>query len=214
MAANNQIEVTLVDGFLVIKNATVSNPVEESYLLSSIISVNQRYTDYTALNAYRPGRYEYNEAFVVELDFQEAPTDLIQIKFDIQNVTNQAGWTADLAGLQQAVDDIKAAIALSSGGGTAPATSIDTGNKVVALAGTAEALVAVSTPCKSVTITALSSNTDAVVVGGANVVAAIATRQGTPLESGDSVDIDIDDLEKIYVDVEVNGEGVSFTYYN
>ena len=213
MAANNQIEVTLSGDFLIIKNATVANTVEESYLLSSIISVNQRYTDYTALNAYQPGRHEYDEAFVVELDFQEAPTDLIQIKFDIQNVTNQAGWTGDLTGLAQAVTDIKSAVALvAGGGGSTPATGINDGRKVVAVSGSAVALVAVATPIIEVTITAELDNTNTVVIGGSGVIAALATRIGTPLEAGDSRTIQIDDLSKIFVDALVNGEGVTFSY--
>ena len=38
MAANNQIEVTLANGFLNIKNATVPNAIEESYSLASLTS--------------------------------------------------------------------------------------------------------------------------------------------------------------------------------
>ena len=217
MAANNQIEVTLVDGFLVIKNTTVANAVEESYLLSSIVNVNKRYTNYTALNAYQPGRHEYNEAFVVELDFQEAPTDLVSIRFDIQDVTNQAGWTSNLAGLNQATTDIKTAIAASAGGGggaITPPTSFTSGRAVVTTAGTAVPLAGVSTPITQVIVTAEIDNTNTVVIGGSGVVAALLTREGTPLEAGDSVTIDIDDLNKIYIDSLVSGEGVTFNYFN
>ncbi len=38
-----------------------------------------------------------------------------------------------------------------------------------------------STPCKKVTITAETDNTGIVVIGGSTVVAALGTRQGTPL---------------------------------
>ena len=214
MAANNQIEVTLSGDFLVIKNATVANAVEESYLLKSIINVNKRYTDYTALNAYQPGRHEYDEAFVVEFDFQEAPTDLISIRFDIQNVTNQAGWTSDLAGLAQAVTDIKAAITTATSTAAAPPSVVGNGRVVVATAGTAVPLVGVSTPATQVVVTAETDNTDTVVIGGSSVIAAIGTREGVPLLGGDSITIDIDDLNKIYVDSVVSGEGVTFIYFN
>lgn len=215
MAANNQIEVTLSGQFLTIKNSTAPNTVEETYLLSSIIGVNKRYTNYTALNAYQPGRHEYNEAFVVEFDFQEAPTDLVQIKFDIQNVTNQAGWTANTAGLNQAITDIKAAITTAaSSGASTPTTTITSGRKVVTTAGTSVKLIAVVTAIKEVVVTAETDNTSTIVVGGSTVVAAIATRQGTPLEAGDSITINIDDLSKVYIDSLVNGEGVTFTYFN
>lgn len=216
MAINNQIEVTIVDGFLVIKNVSNPNSVEESYNLAHVTSVNKIYQDQTALRAYRKEAFEFDEVFEVSIDIEENPTDLVKIKFDIQNVTNQPTWTADLAGLEQAVSDIKTAVSsvVSGGGGSAVATVVDTGNKTVAVAGTAESLVAVSTASKNVIITALETNTNTVVVGGSNVVAAIGTREGTPLEPGDSVDIPVDDLQKIFLDVEVAGEGVSFTYFS
>lgn len=213
MAANNQIEVTILNGFLIIKNTTNPNASIESYNLAAITSVNEYYQDYTALNAYSFGRYPYNEEFTVSIDIEENPTDLVKINFDIQNVTNQAGWTADRAGLAQAVADIKAAVATAtSTASTYP--SISNGNKVVAVAGTPETLTAVSTPSKLVTITALASNTDTVVIGSATVVAALVGRSGSPLEPGDSIDSNIDDLNNLYIDAVVSGEGVSFTYYN
>lgn len=93
------------------------------------------------------------------------------------------------------------------------ASTIGDGLKLVTTAATREALVASTTPCKSVVITAKQTNTGTVVVGGATVVAASgATRRGTPLNPGDSVSINIDDLAKIYLDVTVNGEGVTYTY--
>lgn len=213
MAANNQIEVTLVDGFLNIKNATVVDAIEESYALDKLTSIIKFNQDYTAINAYQPGRFERDLLYQVILDFEEAPTDLVQIKFDIQDVTNQAGWTSDLTGLQQAIDDIKAAVALSTGGGATVNTTIGNGRKVVTTAGTAVTLAA-STVIKEVTITAEISNTSTVVVGGSGVIASLATRQGTPLEAGDSATISIDDLSKVYIDALVNGEGVTFTYLN
>lgn len=92
-------------------------------------------------------------------------------------------------------------------------TGISDGRKTVAAAGTRETLVASSTPCKVVAITAETDNTEIVVVGGSTVVAALATRRGTPLYPGDSTAFEIDDLVDINVDVLVNGEGVTFTYW-
>lgn len=101
----------------------------------------------------------------------------------------------------------------SSSGASAPATTIGDGLKLVTTAGTRETLVASTTPCRSVCITAKISNTGTVVVGAVTVVAASgATRRGTPLNAGDSVTIAINDLVKIYLDVTVNGEGVTYTY--
>jgi hypothetical protein len=51
------------------------------------------------------------------------------------------------------------------------------------------------------------------VVGGSTCIALLATRQGTPLEAGDSYSIDIDDLADVFIDATVSGEGVTFTYF-
>lgn len=216
MNPNNQIEVTIAGGFITIKNTTNPNASIETYSLSAVTSINEYYQDYTALNAYQPGskRYEFNEEFTVLLDIEENPTDLVKIQFDVQNVTNQAGWTFDRPGLAQAVADITGAVAAAVGGGGATVSSgYTSGSKTVAVVGTPEALAA-STAITKVDVTALSSNTDTIVVGDATVDATLVSRTGTPLEPGDTVTITIDDLAKVFVDVLVAGEGVSFNYYN
>lgn len=86
------------------------------------------------------------------------------------------------------------------------------GRKTVSSAGTAEALVASSTPCKRVHVQGLEANTGTVVVGGSTVVATSGTRRGIALVAGQAVTIQIDDLAKVYVDAVVTGEGVSFVY--
>lgn len=90
-------------------------------------------------------------------------------------------------------------------------TSISGGRKIVTTNGTAVVLAA-STACKEVTITAESNNTEEVTYGGTNVVGALLTRVGTPLEPGASQTIRIDNLSKIWIDSIVNGEGVTYTY--
>jgi hypothetical protein len=91
-------------------------------------------------------------------------------------------------------------------------TGIANGRKVVSAAATAEAISGAQA-CKNVDITAETDNTGVIVVGGTTVVAAVGTRQGTPLNAGDSYSIDIDDLSDIFIDATVSGEGVSFTYF-
>jgi hypothetical protein len=91
------------------------------------------------------------------------------------------------------------------------------GRAVVAAGGTAAQISTSSKACLSVTVTALSTNTGIVVVGGSDVVAAAGTRKGTALEKGQQVkwtsEIDgVDDLSQVYLDAVVNGEGVSFSY--
>lgn len=95
--------------------------------------------------------------------------------------------------------------------GVAIPTALGDGRKTVAVAGTREQLAS-STACKSVLITALRTNTGTVVVGGSTVIAAQATRRGTPLDAGESMVVRVDNLNDIYLDVTVNGEGVVYTY--
>lgn len=92
------------------------------------------------------------------------------------------------------------------------------GKGVITTAGTRQQLSTTSTPCGKVTITAHKLNQDEIVYGGPTVVAAVGasasatTRSGTPLVAGQSVDIAIDDLSKIWFDAVVSGDAYSFTY--
>lgn len=85
------------------------------------------------------------------------------------------------------------------------------GRKTVTTAGTRVDL-STTTVAKEVAITALSSNTNLVVVGPGPVVAALATRAGTPLAAGDTAIFRVDDLIDIKLDALVSGEGVSYSY--
>ena len=77
----------------------------------------------------------------------------------------------------------------------------------VAATGTAESLVSSSTPLKiGVTIKALSTNTNAVWVGGSST----STTTGFELKAGEQIFIPVTDAQTIYVDVTTNGEGVSY----
>ena len=82
---------------------------------------------------------------------------------------------------------------------------------VVTTAGT-RVQFAANQPCRQIVITALSGNTNAVVVGGVTVVAALATRKGIPLSASQAITIGIDNLSKLYLDSITNGEGVSYSY--
>uniref|UniRef100_A0A6M3IM53 Uncharacterized protein n=1 Tax=viral metagenome TaxID=1070528 RepID=A0A6M3IM53_9ZZZZ len=92
-----------------------------------------------------------------------------------------------------------------------PSAIVD-GRKTVTTPGTAVALVAVATGCRRLVVTALITNTDYVVVGASTVVAAEATRRGTPLVAGQSLELEISDVSLIFIDAVVAGEGVSFIY--
>lgn len=98
-------------------------------------------------------------------------------------------------------------------GTLAPPSTIVDGSKNVTSAGTAVPLV-LTTACKRVDITAKLANTGVIVVGASTVVASASTRRGIPLNAGDSYSLEISDPSLIYIDATVNGEGVTFVYYN
>ena len=95
---------------------------------------------------------------------------------------------------------------------TSANTGIADGRKTVTTAGTRVTLAS-STACKQVIITAETDNTGYVVVGGSTVVAALATRSGTPLNPGDSIAIEISNLSNVYLDAVVSTDGVTYTYF-
>lgn len=93
-------------------------------------------------------------------------------------------------------------------------SNIGDGIQKVAAAGTAEQLSSSSIPCRKVLIQACPENTDVVVVGASTVVAALATRRGISLVPGGQVYLSVTDVNKLYVDSLVSGEGVSYVYFN
>lgn len=95
---------------------------------------------------------------------------------------------------------------------TVIAEALGDGRKIVTAAATRERLVATGTWCHKVAITALSTNTGVIVVGGATVIAAAGTRRGTPLLAGETIEYQVKDLYQVWLDATVNGEGVSFSY--
>ena len=99
---------------------------------------------------------------------------------------------------------------LDTGGGSVSVNSpsvMGDGSKVVAIAGTAEALAA-STECKNVAIVAKSTNTGKIYVGGSGV----SSSTGFPLEADEWRELQIDDLAKVFIDADNDGEGVTYDY--
>jgi hypothetical protein len=93
-------------------------------------------------------------------------------------------------------------------------STIGDGRTTVTNTGTRVQLSLTSVPCKKVVITGEDDNTGVVVVGGATVVAAQATRRGTPLVALQSDVFFVDNLNKLYIDATVSTEGVTYVYYN
>ena len=83
--------------------------------------------------------------------------------------------------------------------------TVISGHKTIAAAG-AQAALAATTTVKTVSIKALNTNTGLVYVGGS----AVSSANGYELNAGEAIDLDINKLASVYIDVQVNGEGVGF----
>jgi len=88
-----------------------------------------------------------------------------------------------------------------------PYSIMGNGSKDVATAGSSEALAA-STSIKSVTIRAKSSNTGLIYVGSSSV----SSSNGFQLSADETVSLDLDNLSKIYLDCDSDGDGVTYIY--
>lgn len=121
--------------------------------------------------------------------------------FDDNMTSGGGGGAVDTSGLATTAkqDDIISAI--NSSGGT-PSTNL-AGDKDIANTATPEALAS-STPCSYVLIQAKTSNTSNCFVGNASA-------QEVELEPGQAWSFAIDNLNKIYIRVGTNDDGVSYT---
>lgn len=88
------------------------------------------------------------------------------------------------------------------------------GRKAVTTSGTELQLSSSSQPCNLIMISALDTNTGVIVVGTSSMPApATATRQGMYLWAGQTEYFPAGNLNAVYVDATVSGEGVSFTCF-
>jgi hypothetical protein len=92
-----------------------------------------------------------------------------------------------------------------------PGSDLVSGRAVVTTAGTAVQLTTTPRTIREVVITAETDNTGIVVVGDSAVVAAVATRKGTPLSAGDSFTVEVSDLANVFIDATVSTDGVTYT---
>lgn len=84
------------------------------------------------------------------------------------------------------------------------------GARTVTTAGTRVQLSASSVPCRRVYIQALVGNTGSIYVGGST----IAAGRGIELLATATITLEVSDLNLVYLDSSVNGEGVSYAYEN
>lgn len=90
--------------------------------------------------------------------------------------------------------------------------NIGNGKTTVTTHGTAVVLAA-STECKRIDIVALSTNTKQIAVGSSTVSAQTSTESGVILQPTGSYTLFITNLSKVFIDSLVDGEGVTYTYF-
>jgi hypothetical protein len=94
------------------------------------------------------------------------------------------------------------------------ARKIVSGRKAVSSAGSAEQITTDNIQCFLVLISADLGNSNPVVVGDANVVAANDSQQGVVLTPGNPpLAFQVRDVSQIYVDVQTNNDAVCFVYF-
>lgn len=89
-------------------------------------------------------------------------------------------------------------------GSLAALTTVASGRETVAAAGTEEQMPTVT--CVAVSVKALSTNTGVVYLGAAGVSSA----NGREMEPGEVLDLAVDNVNRLWLDVAVNGEGVTY----
>lgn len=92
------------------------------------------------------------------------------------------------------------------------AGAITSTRKTVTTPGTAVALVATSTPCREVMVTALITNSSYVAIGGSAVLCTAGSEKGVFLAPGQGAVLSVNNVALLYLDALVAGEGVSFNY--
>jgi hypothetical protein len=143
----------------------------------------------------------------VQIGFQ----DTVLGDYQRQNGSTNSAWInpRDSSGNELILLQEAGNVSIASSVQPAGYTSIGVGNTTVTTAGTRVALAG-STVCKKVVICAKSANTGTIWVGGSTV----ASGSGIPLVALQQIEIDIANLTTVNIDSTVNGEGVTFVYYN
>lgn len=109
MAGKKKLEISLINGSLALEYNDLNHSSEpiQYYPVCSIKGIIATYQPgwgtRDAQNQ-RKNPYDFTDMLKVTIYLEGHAKE---VSFDIQQVTNQAGWTANLAGLKQAISDIK-----------------------------------------------------------------------------------------------------------
>lgn len=111
MPAANQCQINLTGAAIQITREPVASNTPELIQKSQItgvypIKINSRPAAPDDVN----WQYRFDDMIIVRIATSDGGPNGFDLEFDIQEVTNQAGWTPDLAGQQQCVADILASL--------------------------------------------------------------------------------------------------------
>lgn len=181
-------------------------PINSMSLISSVEVVNAISATLTATN-FTDTFGNFGPSDGVQLGFQDQRLG----DYQRQHGSTNAAWVnpRDQDGNELLLLQEAGNVSIASAVQPAGYTSIGVGNKNVTTAGTRVTLAS-STVCKKVVICAKSANTGTIWVGGSTV----ASGSGIPLVALQQIEIDIANLTTVNIDSTVNGEGVTFLYYN
>ena len=191
------------DAGAVLLNETSGQMVELMASNASIGTVDLGSTDNAVLDAMVVDLAAM-EALLITID---SDTDAIKTAVEILDDWDDSDYAN--VNMNIAGSDVAAGNAVPT---THSVTGIVDGLKVVTTAGTDVAL-STSTACKKVDIQAQTDNTSVIAVGATGVDATVATGTGVILNAGDVYSLEIDNLNDVYIDSLVDGEGVRFTYF-
>lgn len=114
-----KIEISLEGSSIKIINLNPLKPNAPEYYpvtnIKSIVPIYEEGFGVRQTDGNRKNRYHYDDKFEIRVNLINQDSNP-PIRFDIQDIDNQAGWTADLAGLIQAVEDINGWTAIGGGG--------------------------------------------------------------------------------------------------
>lgn len=137
MASNQTLEVDLIGKSIALRYTDDQNgtknweyhPVCRIVSITGNVQIGFGTRDPNTLQQKQRYRYEDMLRVIIELDGPHQP----DIDFDLNQVSNQAGWTLDEAGVQQAIADINTWAGSCNDSSGAPATGLATETKQDAL---------------------------------------------------------------------------------
>lgn len=109
MSVANQCQIVLGTSCMEVTREPVASNSPELFpksAISSVLPIKINAKSQMEAAGQQNWNYRFPQMVMVTVTMNNADQTQFDFKFDVQEVTNQAGWTGNLAGQQQCVDDI------------------------------------------------------------------------------------------------------------